>query len=113
MTRRTNPPTTSTTSIAGHPPELPHERDESTDAPDENLRAVARQGAQDLQRGMKDTSRKPEADAAYEMQKGQGAAGTAPAAPDASGAGQHKTDAGEGPGERRHASAERRPKRPG
>jgi hypothetical protein len=101
----------STTSIAGHAPELPYERDESARAPQDDLRAVARQGHDDLKRGVQDTSRKPEADTAYEMQKGQGAPGTAPAAPDRSGAGQHKTDAGQGPGERRHASAERPPKR--
>jgi hypothetical protein len=105
----------STTSIAGRPPELPHERDESARTPQEDTqedtRAVARQGHEDLKRGVQDTSRKVEADKAYEMQKGQGAAGTAPAAPDRSGAGQHKTDAGQGPGERRHASAELPPKR--
>jgi hypothetical protein len=103
----------STTSTAGRPPELPHERDESADAPNQDLRAVARQGEQDLRRGLKDTSRKPEADAAYEMQKGVGAPGTSTAAPDASGAGQRKTDAGQGPGERRHASATRPARKPG
>ena len=101
----------STTSIAGHPPELPHERDESAGSAGEDQRAVARQGHEDLKRGIRDTSRKVEADAAYEMQKGKGAPGTQPAAPDASGAGEHKTDAGQGPGERRHASADLAPKR--
>jgi hypothetical protein len=63
----------------------PHERDESSDSQSQGVREVMGQAAEDLRRGLKDTSRKDEADRAYEMQKGQGAAGTAPAAPDASG----------------------------
>jgi hypothetical protein len=120
MSTRTTHPTLhgATGSDAGtaREPALPHERDESSrqghgtagDAP----RPVSQQAHDDTQRGLQDTSRKPEADRAYEMQKGQGAAGTAPAAPDQSGAGRHDTDAGNGPGERRHASAPRTPRTP-
>lgn len=66
-------------------PRLPAERDESADSQDQGVREVIRQAGEDLQRGVKDTSRKPEMDQAYEKQKGAGAPGTAPAAPDASG----------------------------
>ncbi|MED5618945.1 hypothetical protein [Ideonella sp. BN130291] len=71
-------------------PRLPHERDESSDSQAQGVRGVIHQGKEDLDRGLQDTSRKPEMDAAYEQQKGAGAPGTAPAAPDRSGAGGRK-----------------------
>jgi hypothetical protein len=71
-------------------PRLPHERDESSDSQAQGVRKVIRQGKDDLDRGLQDTSRKPEMDRAYEAQKGAGAEGTAPAAPDQSGAGVRK-----------------------
>jgi hypothetical protein len=73
-------------------PRRPDERDESSDSQDQQeVRGVIRQAHDDVQRGLQDTTRKTEADRAYEQQKGEGAQGTAPAAPDQSGAGA-KTD---------------------
>jgi hypothetical protein len=83
-------------------PRLPAERDESSDSQSQGVRDVIGQGHEDLQRGLKDTSKKLETERAYEMQKGTGAAGTAPAAPDRSGAGQSAGDSAvEPPAERR------------
>jgi hypothetical protein len=84
-------------------PRRPDERDESPDSQGEGVRPVMRQAAEDVMHGQQDTGRKPVLDRAYEAQKGAGAAG-APAEPDASGAGVHKTDAGHGPGDRRSAT---------
>lgn len=50
-------------------PELPHERDESSDATGEAERPDMQQARRDVERGLKDTSRHPEADAAYQRQK--------------------------------------------
>jgi hypothetical protein len=87
-------------------PQIPPEIDESAHSQDQqSVRGVMRQAHDDVERGVQDTTRKPELDRAYEQQKGPGAQGTAPAAPDMSGAGQHKTDAGHGPGDRRSTSA--------
>ena len=72
-------------------PRRPDERDESSDSQDqEEVRGVIKQAHDDLQRGLQDTDRRPEADRAYEQQKGAGAPGTAPAAPDRSGTGAAK-----------------------
>lgn len=72
-------------------PRRPDERDESSDSQDQQeVRGVIQQAHDDLQRGLQDTDRKPVADRAYEQQKGEGAPGTAPAAPDRSGAGRGK-----------------------
>jgi len=87
-------------------PRVPAERDESSDSQAGGVREVIRQGHDDLARGLQDTSRKQELERAYEMQKGQGAPGTAPAAGDRSGAGVHKTDAARGPGDVRSATAD-------
>lgn len=87
-------------------PRTPPELDESSDSQDHGVREVIRQGHDDLRDGLQDTSYRPETERAYEMQKGAGAPGTEPAAPDRSGAGLHKTDAGEGPGDVRSATAD-------
>lgn len=87
-------------------PRTPAERDESSDSQDGGVREVIRQGHDDLRDGLQDTSYKPATEKAYEMQKGAGAAGTPAAAPDRSGAGVHKTDAGRGPGETRTATSD-------
>lgn len=50
-------------------PPLPHERDESTGATGGIPSERVRQGHRDLQRGVQDTSRAPEADRAYQRQK--------------------------------------------
>lgn len=90
-------------------PQLPQEIDESAHSQHQGeQRAVIQQAHDDIERGLQDTTRKPELDRAYEQQKGAGAPGTAPAAPDRSGAGAHQTDAGHGPGDRRSASIDRR-----
>ena len=68
-------------------PRLPHERDESSDSQAQGVRDVMRQAKADVERGLQDTSRKPEMDRAYEQQKGEGAPGTEPAAEDRSGVG--------------------------
>ncbi|KNZ30804.1 MAG: hypothetical protein AD742_21005 [Methylibium sp. NZG] len=46
-------------------PLLPHERDEKVGMTGGIPSAVAQQGARDVKRGLQDTSRAPEADAAY------------------------------------------------
>ena len=54
-------------------PALPHDRDESVDmtggVPSEHMRRAAR----DVERGVEDTTRAPEADRAYRRLKDQGA----------------------------------------
>ena len=50
-------------------PRLPHERDESADAGRGPPREVIRQAGRDTAAGRVDTSRAPEADAAYRRQK--------------------------------------------
>ena len=50
-------------------PHLPHERDESVGATSAVPSETIRQGYRDLKRGLRDTSRAPEADAAYEKLK--------------------------------------------
>lgn len=72
-------------------PRRPDERDESADSQGEGVRDVMRQAADDLQHGLQETDRKPVVERAYEQQKGEGVPGTAPAAPDRSGAGARKT----------------------
>jgi hypothetical protein len=69
-------------------PRRPDERDESTDSQDQDhVRGVIHQAHDDVVQGQQDTDRKPALDEAYEKQKGPGAPGTKPAAPDLSGAG--------------------------
>lgn len=87
-------------------PRLPPEIDESSDSQAQGVREVIRQAHDDLRDGLKDTSYRPETDRAYEMQKGPGADGTAPAPGDRSGAGLHKTDAARGPGDERSATSQ-------
>ena len=50
-------------------PALPHERDESVGMTDAAPNERVRQGQLDVQRGVQDTSRAPEADRAYQKQK--------------------------------------------
>ena len=50
-------------------PALPHERDEANGATGGVASDRVAQGAKDVARGVKDTSRAPEADAAYEKLK--------------------------------------------
>lgn len=50
-------------------PALPHERDEGTNVTGGVQSKVVQQGARDLQRGLEDTSRAPEADRAYKKLK--------------------------------------------
>ncbi len=50
-------------------PQLPHERDEKTGMTDHVPSEVVRQGARDLKRGLQDTSRSTESDAAYRKLK--------------------------------------------
>lgn len=71
-------------------PRLPHERDESSDSQVHGGQGVMKQAHDDVQRGLQDTDRRPPMEQAYEQQKGPGVAGTAPAAPDRSGAGVRK-----------------------
>ena len=71
-------------------PRLPHEHDESSDSQAQGERGVIHQAKEDLDRGLVDTGRGPEADRAYEQQKGSGVPGSAPAAPDQSGAGRRR-----------------------
>lgn len=72
-------------------PRRPDERDESSDSQDQQeVRGVIKQAHDDVTRGLQDTDRKPVLDRAYEQQKGEGVPGTAPAAPDQSGAGTRK-----------------------
>lgn len=98
-----------TTSGESRQPRLPQEIDESAHSQHQGEpRRVIQQAHEDLVQGRQDTSRKPEIDRAYEQQKGPGAAGTAAAAPDRSGAGVNKTDAGHGPGDRKSASVGRK-----
>ena len=68
-------------------PRLPHERDESSDSQDQDVRHVIHQAHDDVVKGSQDTDRKPVMERAYEQQKGSGAKGTAAASPDLSGAG--------------------------
>ena len=69
-------------------PRVPAERDESSDSHHDRVRGVIKQAHDDVVSGQQDTDRKPAMDRAYEAQKGAGAPGTAPAAPDMSGAGE-------------------------
>ena len=48
---------------------LPHERDQSTDMTAEANDPVVEQASKDLQRGLKDTSKGPEMDKAYDKLK--------------------------------------------
>ncbi|HET9642116.1 MAG TPA: hypothetical protein VFP68_01845 [Burkholderiaceae bacterium] len=81
-------------------PRLPHERDESSDSQVlESQRDIIRQGQQDLQRGLQDTSRAQATNEAYERQK-RGAG----AVPDQSGAGVGEAGV-PGPGERKSRTA--------
>ena len=50
-------------------PELPHERDEGAGMTGGVPSARVQQGQRDLKRGVQDTSRAPEADAAYDKLK--------------------------------------------
>jgi hypothetical protein len=50
-------------------PRLPHERDEKVGITGGAPSKRVQQGAQDLKRGVSDTTRAPEADAAYRKQK--------------------------------------------
>jgi hypothetical protein len=50
-------------------PRMPHERDEKTGMTGGAKSARVEQGARDIKKGMQDTSRAPEADAAYKKQK--------------------------------------------
>ena len=50
-------------------PHLPHERDEAVGATNAVPSEKVRQGFRDLERGLQDTSRAPEADAAYDKLK--------------------------------------------
>lgn len=50
-------------------PHLPHERDQEVGATDGVPSERVRQGARDLKRGLRDTSRADEAGAAYAKQK--------------------------------------------
>lgn len=61
-------PTDPTTPVPSEPA-LPHERDESTSMTGGLPSGVVQQGARDLQRGLEDTSRAPEADRAYKKLK--------------------------------------------
>ena len=48
---------------------LPHERDQSTDMTPETNDPVVEQASKDIQRGLKDTSKGPEMDKAYDKLK--------------------------------------------
>lgn len=50
-------------------PQLPHERDEKTGMTDGVPSKLVQQGARDLKRGLQDTSRAIESDAAYRRLK--------------------------------------------
>ena len=50
-------------------PQLPHERDEKTGMTDGVPSKLVQQGARDLKRGLQDTSRSTESDAAYRKLK--------------------------------------------
>ena len=50
-------------------PQLPHDRDEKTGATDGVPSERVQQGARDLKRGLQDTSRSTESDAAYRKLK--------------------------------------------
>ena len=50
-------------------PHLPHERDEKVGVTDSVPSEKVRQGYRDVKRGLQDTSRAPEADAAYDKLK--------------------------------------------
>lgn len=60
--------TTTRPAPAGHP-ELPHERDEKAGITGGIPSKRVQQGARDVKRGVTDTSRAPEADAAYRKLK--------------------------------------------
>ena len=51
-------------------PTMPHERDEGVGMTGGVPSARVRQGHRDVERGVQDTSRAPEADRAYQKQKG-------------------------------------------
>jgi hypothetical protein len=54
------------TTIAGEPvPDLPHDRDEAARSTGGERREVMEQAGKDVQRGLQDTSRASETDAAY------------------------------------------------
>ena len=50
-------------------PKMPHERDQSVDMTGGIQSKEVQQAAKDIKNGLKDTSRAPEADAAYQKQK--------------------------------------------
>ena len=61
--------TTSPQEEPSAPPALPHERDEKVGMTGGVQSARVQQGARDLKRGLQDTTRATEADAAYKKQK--------------------------------------------
>ena len=64
---KTTPSAPSKSPAAG--PELPHDRDEKAGSTDGIPSERVRQGARDLKRGLQDTSRSTESDAAYRKLK--------------------------------------------
>jgi hypothetical protein len=63
-------PSVATTSVAESPnPRLPHDRDEKIGMTGGVQSARVQQGARDLKRGLRDTTRAPEAEAAYRKLK--------------------------------------------
>ncbi len=66
--RTASKPAAPPTPVPSEPP-LPHERDESSRMTGGVPSKVVQQGARDLNRGLEDTSRSPEADRAYKKLK--------------------------------------------
>lgn len=58
-----------TTPAASTSPPMPHERDETAGMTDGQPNERIRQGHDDLERGVRDTTRSPEAGRAYDKQK--------------------------------------------
>lgn len=63
------PSVATTSSAESSNPPLPHERDEKVGMTGGVQSARVQQGARDLKRGLRDTTRAPEADAAYRKLK--------------------------------------------
>lgn len=72
MPAKTPPPHSGTTRTATEgeaAPRLPHEHDESSDSGRSPPREIMRKAQRDTEAGRRDTTRAPEADAAYQKQK--------------------------------------------
>jgi hypothetical protein len=63
------PSAATTSGAASSNPSLPHDRDEKVGMTGGVQSARAQQGARDLKRGLRDTTRAPEAEAAYRKLK--------------------------------------------